>query len=179
MGSRLFLEWGRFVRGASLVRMGSGLEGIAEIRKSIGRQDTMGSLLERSYCLTLLAEGLAKEGAWQEALAVCGEALDFGQRTEGRWYESETHRVRGEVLLGFGQDERLSEAEAEFETALRLSRASCCRLLELRAAVSYSRLSHKLADTVIARGILTEVLEGFANGLDFPVISEARRDLQQ
>ena len=178
-GLPLFLEWARFVRGASLVRTGSGPDGITEMRKSIARQDTMGSMLERSYCLTLLAEGLANEGAWQEALAVCDEALDFAQRTEGRWYESETHRVRGEILLGLGHDERLSEAQAEFETALRMSRASSCRLLELRAAVGYFRLSRKFSDTAKARGILAGVLDGFTEGLDFPVISEARRLLQQ
>jgi hypothetical protein len=52
----LFLEWGRFVRGALLIREGSTATGISEIRKSIARQDAMGSMLERSYCLTLLAE---------------------------------------------------------------------------------------------------------------------------
>jgi tetratricopeptide (TPR) repeat protein len=178
-GLFLFLEWGRFVRGAVLTRAGEAAEGISEIRKSIVRQDEMGSMLERSCCLTLLAEALGNQGACQEALALCDEALDFAQRTEGRWYEPETHRVRGEILLALGEDARLKEAEAEFEWALRSARQMECRLLELKAALSQFRLHRKLGGPAGRRTVLDAVLACFAEGLDSPMVCEARRSLQE
>lgn len=174
-GLPLFLEWGRIVRGSALARMGGAAEGISDIRKSIDRQEAMGSKLDRSYCLTVLAEALGAEGACEEALALCDEALEFGRRTQGRCYEPETHRVRGETLLCFGEDARLPEVEAEFECALEQSRQRKCRLLELRAAISYLRLRRRLGDAAGGRAVLAEVTGWFTEGVNSPVVSEARK----
>ena len=173
------LEWGRVMRGSALTRMGRAIEGISEIRKSLDNQQAMRSLLERSYCLTLLAEALGGEGAWEAALALCDEALEFGRRTGGLCYEPETHRVRGEMLLSMGEDARLPEAEGEFERALQLARQSQCRLLELRAAVSTMRLRRRLGDAAGGRAVLAEVVGGFTEGLDSPLVSDARKLLGQ
>jgi len=169
------LEWGRVVRGSALTRMGRAAEGISEIRKSLDQQRAMRSLLERSYCLTLLAEALGGEGAREEALLLCDEALEFAQRTEGRSWEPETHRVRGEMLLALGDDARLPEAEAEFQCALQLARQAQCRLLELRAAISYLRLRRRLGDAAGARALLAQVAGGFPEGAASPAVSEAWR----
>ncbi|MGI8989642.1 MAG: serine/threonine-protein kinase PknK [Bryobacteraceae bacterium] len=173
-GFPLILEWGRMVRGSALTNMGRANEGISEIRKSLDRQRSMRSLLERSYFLTLLAEALGGVGACEEALAACDEALEFAQRTEGRCYEPETHRVRGEVLLGMGDDARLPEAEAEFECALDRAKRAQCRLLELRAAVSYFHLHRRLGDAARGRAPLAEVLAWFSEGANSPVVTDAR-----
>src|SRR5262249_6605568 len=81
-GLPLFVEWGRMVLGSALARVGKVAEGIAAIRKSIERQSQMGSLLERSYCFTLLAEALKGQGQLEseEALRLCEEALEFAHR---------------------------------------------------------------------------------------------------
>jgi hypothetical protein len=152
-----------------------GPHGISEIRKSLDHQHAMRSLLDRSYCLTLLAEALGAEGTCEAALGFCEEALEFGQRTGGRCYEPETHRVRGEMSLGMGDDARLPEAEGEFECALHLARQAQCRLLEIRAAVSYLRLRRRLSDVTGGRAVLTEVLSAFTEGLDSPLVSAARK----
>lgn len=91
-------EWGRVVRGSSLTHLGRVAEGIAEIRKSLDNQLAMRCLLERPYCLTLLAEALQLVGDYQEGLALCDEALEIARETQGRSYEAETHRVRGKIL---------------------------------------------------------------------------------
>ncbi len=169
------LEWGRVLRGSALTRMGRATEGISEIRKSLDRQRVMRSLLERSYCLTLLAEALGGEGACEEALLLCDEALELARRTEGRSYEPETHRVRGEMLLRLGDDARLPEAEAEFQCALDQAREAQCRLLELRAAVSYFRLRRRLGQTAVGRAVLAQVAGWFTEGADSPALSEARK----
>ena len=83
-----FLEWGRVVRGSSLAHLGKVAEGISEIRTSLDNQLAMRCLLERPYCLMLLAE----------ALALCDEALNISRETGGRSYDFEAHRVRREIL---------------------------------------------------------------------------------
>jgi len=97
-GISQILEWGRVVRGSSLAHLGRVSEGIAEMRKSLDNQLAMRCLLERPYCLTLLAEALLRMNSYQEALALCEEALKIGRETQGRSYESETLRVRQEIL---------------------------------------------------------------------------------
>ena len=173
------LEWARMVRGSALTHMGRATEGISEIRGSLGHQDAMRSLLERPYCLTLLAESLGHQGAWEEALALCGDALELGGRTEGRCYEPETHRVRGQMLLALADDTVLPDAEAEFEFALSLARQMQCRLLELRAAISYFRLRRRLGDAARGQAALAEVANWFTEGIHSPVVSEARNLLAE
>jgi tetratricopeptide (TPR) repeat protein len=170
-GLALFQEWGRVVRGSALMHLGRVTEGIAEIRKSMANQQSMGSLLERSYCLTLLAEALARQGANEEAVMLCDEALEFGRRTEGRCYEPETHRIRGELLIARGD---VPAAEREFQKALRSAQERECRLLELRAAVSYYRLQEKVGDRAAGREVLTRVARWFVEGDSCPTLSEAR-----
>jgi tetratricopeptide (TPR) repeat protein len=172
-GMPLFLEWVRVVRGSALTHVGRAAEGIAEIRKSLERQQAMGAFVERGYCLTLLAEALGGEGARQEALALCDEALEFGKRTEGRC-EAETHRVRGEVLLALGDDARLAEVENEFRNALELARQAESRLIELCAAMSYFRLWRRIGDMAKGRTVLSEVLSRFSERLDAPAVRDAQ-----
>ncbi len=134
----------------------------------------MGAMLERSYCLTLLAEALVGEGMREEALALCDEALEFAHRTEGRSYEPETHRVRGEILLLAG-DSHLAEAQSEFTCALQLARRAGCRLWELRAAITHFQLQRRSGDAAGGRATLAETLNGFAEGADLPTVAEARK----
>jgi tetratricopeptide (TPR) repeat protein len=91
-------EWCRVLRGSSLAHLGRVAEGISDIRKSMDNQLAMRCLLERPYCLTLLAEALLLVSGYREALALCDEALKIAHETQGRSYEAETHRVRGEIL---------------------------------------------------------------------------------
>jgi tetratricopeptide (TPR) repeat protein len=172
------LEWGRVVRGSAWARMGRAAEGIAEIRRSLANQQSMHSLLERSYCLTLLAEALAGQGAHQEALAACEEALEFGRRTGGRCYEAETHRVRGEAMLALGGGDQADAVRQEFEQALRRAREQDCRLLELRAAVSYFRFHQELGDPVRGREVLADVAGWFVAGPGSPILNAARELLE-
>jgi tetratricopeptide (TPR) repeat protein len=92
------LEWGRVVRGSSLAHLGRVAEGISEMRKSLDNQLAMRCLVERPYCLTLLAEALLQVKGYPEALALCDEALKIGREKQARSYEAETNRVRGEIL---------------------------------------------------------------------------------
>jgi len=101
------IEWGRVVRGSCLAHLGRVEEGISEIRTSLDNQMAIRCLLERPYCLTLLAEALVSAGSVQEALTLCDEALRIAHETQGRSYEEETCRIRRKVL-GLLNDQSIS-----------------------------------------------------------------------
>jgi tetratricopeptide (TPR) repeat protein len=169
----LFVEWARIVLGSAWTQTGRVADGIAEMRKSVENQTRLGSWLERSYCLTLLAEALQAQGEATEALTLCEEALQFAQRSGGRCYEPDTRRVRAEVLLSLGEPARLRKIEDDFQGALQLARACGCRLLELRAAVNYFRFHRRVGDSTAAQPVLEQVLEGWTEGLDTPLLRQS------
>jgi tetratricopeptide (TPR) repeat protein len=92
------VEWGRVVHGSSLAHLGRVADGISEMRTSLDNQLAMHSLLERPYCLTLLAEALVWASRAKEALMICDEALQIAEQTHARSYEEETHRIRRNAL---------------------------------------------------------------------------------
>lgn len=100
------LEWARVVRGSSLAHLGKVAEGVAEIRTSLDRQLAMRCLLERPYCLTLLAEALLLAGGHREALALCDMALTISRETMGRSYDAETRQTREKILLALNDLDR-------------------------------------------------------------------------
>jgi predicted ATPase len=162
-----------------LGRMGRSEEAIAEMRRSLEKQSEMHSLLDRPYCLTVLAEALVASGARDEAQALCDEALDFAARTECRWYEPETHRIKAEALLAAGEDSLQGAVAKEFASALRLARRAGCCLLELSAAKSIFRLHRRWGHMSRARTLLRRVVRQFTEGHESSVLREARRLLEE
>jgi predicted negative regulator of RcsB-dependent stress response len=89
------------------------------------------------YMLTLLADARRRAGRADEAMLTLDEALAVAAANGERWYEAETLRLRGELLLEVS-DER--SAEQALRQALELARAQEARALERRAALSLARL---------------------------------------
>ena len=129
----LIVEWGRVVHGAALGQLGRRDEGISEMRKSIKRQDAMGSHLARPYCLTLLAEALLAHGDAAQALSLCDQALELAGRTQSLDFQPETHRLRAKALSALGHPD--SSVRTELDTGLRLAREHGCLLLERRIQI--------------------------------------------
>ena len=107
----------------------------------------------RPYWLTLLANIYGQVGQTEHGLSVLAEALAMVHSTGQHVYEAELHRLRGELLLQSGAQELKAqlppdaglqtlsaEAEACFQHALDVSRRQQAKALELRAAMSLSRL---------------------------------------
>jgi adenylate cyclase len=71
------------------------------------------------------------------------------------------------------------EAEACFQHALTTAHAQSAKSLELRAAISLSRLLQRQGKPAEARHILTAVYEWFTEGFDSTDLREARELLEQ
>jgi predicted ATPase len=98
-----------------------------------------------------------------------------------RYYEAELHRMRGELLLArAGRDARaLADGERCFEQALDVARGQCARSLELRAAMSLSRVWRQQGRTEDARNVLAGVYSGFSEGFDTADLREAAALLKE
>ena len=92
-----------------------------------------------AHCAALLAEVLRERGRISEALNVVTEAISRTQQSGGRYYEAELHRIKGELLLA--QSPRATDAaENSFIQAIEVASRQRAKSLELRAAMSLSRL---------------------------------------
>ena len=82
-------------RARTLVEKGEVNEGIAQMRQGLAAYRATGSVLFVSYYLTLLARAYASAGQADAALAALDQALATVERTEGRLWEAEVYRLKG------------------------------------------------------------------------------------
>jgi TOMM system kinase/cyclase fusion protein len=131
------------LKGWALAQEGDLAEGIAQMRHGLAAQLATGAELARPYWLCLIAEAYLKSGAALEGLALLDEAEATVQQTNERYWEAEIHRLRGQLLLAASEPAApavVRSAEECYRRALDVARRQGARSLELRAAVSLSRL---------------------------------------
>jgi predicted ATPase len=110
-------------------------------------------------------------GQWQDALGHLAEARRLAEETAARWVEAETLRLTGEVLLAMGDR---TGAEAGYREAIAIAQQQSAKLWELRAATSLARLWRDQGKRTQARALLAPVCGWFTEGLDTPVLQEAK-----
>jgi class 3 adenylate cyclase/tetratricopeptide (TPR) repeat protein len=175
-----FTQWrviAMMLRGSSLAGEGRGDEGIDQLREGLAAWRAMGAELLRPYFLALLAEAYWRMGRADEGLAAVAEALSLVECTGERMYEAELHRVHGELLRARESGEAATDAAgACFQRALAAARRQGARALELRAAMSLSRLLEHADGQARqeAHRALAEVYATFKSGFDTADLREAR-----
>jgi len=182
------LALGTIMRGWVLAEQGRGEEGIAQMRQGLATWRAAGSVVDRGYHLSLLAEAYGKVGQATEGLHVLAEALTAAHDSGERYWEAELYRLKGELLLqsgvqglpsgvstpDAGLQSRDPEAEACFHQALDIARRQQARSLELRAAMSLSRLWLQQGKRATARELLAPIYGWFTEGFDTLDLQEAR-----
>ncbi|HET9488686.1 MAG TPA: sigma 54-interacting transcriptional regulator [Methylomirabilota bacterium] len=156
--------------GWAFAAEGDTSEGILRMRRGIDDWRATGAELLRPYFLGLLAEALAYSGGHDEGLLLLGEALDIVRRTEQHWCEADLLRLQGDVLLAAARER---EAAASLDAALGLARRQEAKSLELRAAMSLSRLLQRRGDYDEAQTLLAGVHGWFSEGFDTPDLRQA------
>jgi predicted ATPase len=171
---------GLMMRGWALAEQGARGSGIAQLREGLDGYLVTGGGIYRAYFLALLAEALGREGQIEEGLGVLAEALALVHDTGEAFHGAELHRLQGEFLLRRAPAEvALHEAEACFHRAVAIARQQQARSLELRAAMSLTRLYQKQHRQAEARPMLAGCYDWFTEGLDTPDLQEARTLLEQ
>jgi hypothetical protein len=124
----------------------------------------------------------------EEALALAGT------EREQPWHEAELYRLRGELLLtatgqgpqskvpkgrGSSVRSRESAAVACFQKAIDMARQQRAKALELRAAMSLSRLWQRQGRREDAHQLLAPIYRLFTEGFDTADLQEANALLEE
>jgi predicted ATPase len=156
--------WALTPLGWALAQQGRIDEGIARIRDGLKLCRATGSLMGLPTSLTVLAELQWKAGQLEEAQASLEEALAMTKETAETYWVPETYRIKGEVLLTYGDDS--NNAEANFREAISIARQQGSRMFELRSAVSLARVWLAQGKPTEAYGLLTPLYGDFAEGFE-------------
>jgi predicted ATPase len=169
-----FAGWTRTLRG-------NGEQGLPLIAKGMADLQSIGTNLSRSLLLTLLAEAYAEDGQAPEGLRVLDETLALVDTTGECFWEAEVYRLKGKLILraecGVQNAERIA-AEC-FQQARCVARRQQAKSLELRAAMSLSRLWQAQGKREEARSLLSEVYGWFTEGFDTKDLIEAKALLDE
>jgi predicted ATPase len=86
------------------------------------------------------------------------------------------HRVRGELLGSIGE---IAAAEDSFGEALAVARRQSSKLFELRASTNLARLWRDQGKRTEAHDLLAPIYGWFTEGLDTPVLKDAKALLEE
>jgi transcriptional regulator with AAA-type ATPase domain/predicted ATPase len=173
-----FSEAATIWRGWVLVAQGQGEAGLSQMRRGLAAWRAIGAGLVLPYNLALLAEAYGQGGQAEEGLPVLDEALTVADKTGERWWEAELHRLKGELLLKQAVPDT-HQAETCFHQALAIARRQQAKSLELRAAMSLSRLWQHQGKRAEARELLAPAYAWFTEGFDTTDLQEAKALLEE
>jgi len=171
------LSQGMILKGWALANQGQVEAGIAQLRRGLTVHQSLGMAVEQLHFSTLLAETYQTIGKTKEGLEALAEAQATVLTLYEDYYGAESCRLKGELLLAQGAAE--SEIEACFHQAIEIAQRQQAKPLELRAAMSLSRLWQKQGKQPEARRIVADCYGWFSEGLDTPDLQEAKALLEQ
>ena len=177
-----YLAWGTILQGWARAAQHQGPEGIDQMRQGLAALRATGGAARLPYYLALLAEACGHAGQAAEGLTLVANALTHATSQEEYWCEAELHRLKGALLVqqaaGMGSS-LLRDAETCFRQALTVANRQQAKALELRAALSLSRLWQQQGKRTEAYALLAAVYGWFTEGFDTADLQEAKALLEE
>ena len=177
-GFPFFLANGTILRGWALVEQGRRAEGMTQMHQGMAAMRALGVTLLLPRDHTMLAEAYGESGQAEEGLGLLAEALATTHQQGLHLWEPELYRVTGELLLRQRVPDA-PEAERCLRQALAIARCQQAKSLELRAAISLSRLWQRQGERAQARQLLAEVYDWFTEGFDTVDLQEGKALLEE
>jgi predicted ATPase len=174
-----WLALGTILGGWTLSKQRQAVAGIAQMQQGLTAYRATGAELFRTYWLALLAEAYDTGGQVQEGLQALDEALALVDQNGERYWEAELYRRKGELLLqsrGWGAEQG---AEICLQQALAVAHRQQAKALELRAALSLSRLWQQQGKREEACALLAPIYGWFTEGFDTADLQEAKALLEE
>jgi predicted ATPase len=168
-----WMQQGALLQGWLLAQQGKGQEAIVRMR-----QGTTVAMAVRSHSAAVLAEAYRKVGQTEEGLRVISEELARVNKTGQHFYEPELHRIKGELRLKHDMPDE-DQAATCFQKAIEVARSQRAKLLELRAAMSMSRLWQRQGKRTEARKLLAGIYGWFTEGFDTADLKAAKALLEE
>jgi predicted ATPase len=176
-GFPLWVEYGTPLRAWTLVMQGNTEEGIAQIRQIMTNKPAVANA-QWPIFYALLVEAYGAAGQTEKGLDMVAQALALVEKTGFRFYEAELRRLQGELLVKQASSDR-HQAETCLHRALDLARSQHSKSIELRVAMSLSRLWHHQGKKEEANHLLKEIYGWFTEGFDTPDLQQAKALLEE
>jgi predicted ATPase len=177
-GFPLWVAYSSITRAWALAQQGQAKEAIEQFHQGMMAMRATGAEVSRSYHLTLFAETYGLLGQPEAGLAVLAEALTLACTTGDRWYEPESHRLKGSLLLQQSPDHH-AEAASCFQKAISIAQNQSAKAWELRAATSLARLWKSQGKRDEARELLEPIYSWFTEGFDTADLIDAKTLLDE
>ncbi len=168
---------GAMLEGWARAASGRPEAGIDRLREGLEIHRSTGAEVARPYCLALLAESYGAAGRPRDGLSVAKEALRAAEASGEAFWTAEIQRLEAELLFAASGANR-AEAHVLLREAAARAAAQGAKLLELRAAVSWTSLGRSGAARGQARRLLAETYRWFREGLETPDLREAEASLR-
>ena len=170
---------GAIFQGHVFVQRGEWEQGRALLTTGLTQYRARNTPILLPFFLSFLAIAALRQGQTADGLHVIDEALRLTATNFDRFWEAELHRLQGELLLQadnkpFGTGQGIAEAAGCFQQALDIARQQGAKALELRAAMSLSRLWQTQGKHTAARALLAAIYGWFTEGFDTADLQEAR-----
>ena len=175
-GFLMFQLLATMVRGWCLAVLGQPEVGIAQLQQGVSLWRSSGAEVGIPFMLTLLADAYGRAGQPEEGLKQLDEAALSMQIRNERVYETELHRVRGELLMSVRD---FAGAEDSFREAVAVAQRQSAKLFELRAAARLAGLWRDEGKRDKARELLAPVYGWFTEGFDTRDLKEAKALLDE
>ncbi len=152
------------LRGANLAGMGQTETGLTQVRHGMALyQGLRAPPVFWPLLLYIQAGVCGQAGVPAQGLALLDEGMEVASHWSGRALVPELFRLKGDLLLALSA-QNAAEAEPWFQQALEVARQLHAPMLELRAALSLSRLWQAQGKSEQGRRLVSEVYERFTEG---------------
>jgi predicted ATPase len=174
-GFSFWLAGADVLSGWAMAACGAVADGTERLRRGLLDWLATDSVTYHTYYLGLLADVLGCQGQVKEAFRMLAEALDLARDTGEGLYEAELHRLEGEMWVrDLGRPEAPARAEEAFRRAIDVARRQEAKSLELRAAVSLTRLLGDCGRLADGQMMLRDAFDRFTEGWEASDLRQAR-----
>ena len=175
-GFSYWVAWGNLHQGYSLTVLGRPEEGLHLLTNGLSSLRAMGAVVGTPWALSGLATAYGALGRPVEGLDCLGEAAKIIEKTGERANEFDVALSRGDLLLATGDR---TMAEESYRRAIAIATQLGIRLPELRGATTLARLWRDEGKRTEAHNLLAPIYDWFTEGLDTPVLMEAKALLDE
>ena len=172
----LFEAFARTLLGRILSRDGKHQEAIASIQTGLEMFTMAGMITMQTLYQYALLEAYCAAGQVEDGLEVVAKIEQVEQETGEARHKSAAQRIKGDLYL-LAEEE--AAAEQAYLNAIAVAQEQSAKLLELQAVTRLARLWQQQGKGRQGRQMLQEVYGWFTEGLDTPMLIEAREMLER
>ncbi len=172
-GFERWVHIGQAIHGWCLVVQGEHDLGLQRLEAEVERVRATGAVRFMLFFWLLIADAKARVGQIDDGLNVIADAEVAVKEIPYPYFEPDVYHLKGELLLQ-RDDAAVSQATSCFQHAIAVARHQQAKALELRAALSQSRLWYKHGQQNEACQLLGPIVAWFTEGFTTTDLMDAR-----